>query len=159
MYKVNLKEHLNKEDIISNLNISYSYKNININFINAVKNYTLANNDVKGLEAFFFFEVENKTFNCTPDRITFNQKDYGGLQEIYSISSWREAYKYALELGLADVKLGKQWEVPSFQFYMGDLSNAVSFAEKVPADDPFEVECKWMRTSKDNVKLVAYADH
>lgn len=52
-----LKEHLNKEDIINTMNIKYNYKNIQLPFLNAIKNYTLSNNQVKGLEAFFFFEV------------------------------------------------------------------------------------------------------
>lgn len=56
-YKVQLKDHLNKEDIINTLQIKYNYKNVNINLLNAVKNYTLANSQLKGLEAFFFFEV------------------------------------------------------------------------------------------------------
>ena len=71
-YKTQLKEHLNKEEIINTIQIKYSYKNININFLNAVKNYTLSNNQVKGLEVFFFFEVENKTTTCTPDKIKFD---------------------------------------------------------------------------------------
>lgn len=88
-YKVLLKEHLNKENIIGSANINYSYRNIAMNFVNAVKNYTLVNNQAKGLEAFFLFELENKTTNCTPDKITFNQNDYGGVQEIYSLSTLR----------------------------------------------------------------------
>ena len=151
-----LKEHLNKENIIGSLNIDYSYRNLHLSFLNAVKNYTLANNQVKGLEAFFFFEVENKTKNCTPDRIMFNENDYGGVQEIYSLSSFGEALKYALSLGLADVTLDKKWEVPSFQFYMGDLANAVNYAANFPADDNFSVECKW---DKGNVTLSAYDFH
>lgn len=127
-----------------------------MNFVNAVKNYTLANNQVKGLEAFFFFEVENKTTNCTPDKINFNENDYGGVQEIYSLSSMREALKYAYSLGLADVKLDKKWEVPSFQLYMGDLANAVSYAANFPADDPFTVECTW---DKKDILLTAYDAH
>ncbi len=37
------------------MNIKYDYKNIRLPFINAIKNYTLGNNQTKGLEAFFFF--------------------------------------------------------------------------------------------------------
>jgi|688.fasta_scaffold475953_2 hypothetical protein len=42
-----------------------------------------------------------------------------------------------------DVKLDKKFEVPEFQFYMGDLANAVNYAENFPADDPFDISCKW----------------
>lgn len=138
-----LKDHLNKEDIINTLQIKYSYKNVNINLLNAVKNYTLANNQLKGLEVFFFFEVENKTTKCTPEKIVIDQKEHGGIQEIYAISVFEEALREAAAQGLLTSKLDKKWEAPAFQFYMGDLANSIEYASRFAADDPFAVECKW----------------
>lgn len=41
---------------------------------------------------------------------------------------------------------------------MGDLANSVPHASNFPADDPFEVSCKWVRNNS-NVLLTAYDFH
>jgi hypothetical protein len=38
---------------------------------------------------------------------------------------------------------------------MGDLANAVPYANKYAADEPFDVSCKWSRNK--NVTFQAYA--
>lgn len=40
------------------------------------------------------------------------------------------------------MSIDKQWEVVSFQLFMGDLGNSVSYANTYPASDPFVVSCK-----------------
>mgnify|MGYP001226986020 CR=1 FL=1 len=67
------------------------YRNIKVNFLNVIKNYTLSHNQVKGLEAFFFFEVENKTTNCTPEKFIIDSSKYGGVQEIYALTLFKDA--------------------------------------------------------------------
>jgi hypothetical protein len=50
--------------------------------------------------------------------------------------------KEAIQKGLFDVSLDKSWEVPTFQFYMGDLGNSVIYANYAPSGDSFKVSCK-----------------
>ena len=78
----------------------------------------------------FWFELNNDTQQCAPDQIRFDQKSFGGLQEIYSIISMEETFKFALKQGLYSVGIEKNWQVPMFQFYMGDLSNFIPEAAK-----------------------------
>ena len=56
------------------------------------------------------------------------------MQEWYSMSTLSETFKYALAQGLYNVNLDKNWEVTAFQFYMGDLSNFMSAANKYQPD-------------------------
>jgi hypothetical protein len=44
---------------------------------------------------------------------------------------------------LFNAVLDKKYEVPYFQFYMGDLGNFVEYANKLPAIDPISVECNY----------------
>lgn len=74
-----------------------------------VKEYKLEDKDVKGLEVAYMFEPQNGSGNCTPNTMVYNQKDYGGLQEIYAISAMNDALKLALQKGLADKTLDKSW--------------------------------------------------
>ena len=46
-------------------------------------------------------------------------------------------------MGLVDVALDKKYEVPYFQFFMGDLGNFVDYANKLPAHDPFTITCAY----------------
>lgn len=41
---------------------------------------------------------------------------------------------------------------------MGDLANSVPYANYFPADDPFTVNCKWIRNNS-NVRLIGYDFH
>ena len=56
-YHTILKDHLNKEELVSDKNIRYSYKNINFTFYNHAKNFTIEKNKTQGLNAFFLFEL------------------------------------------------------------------------------------------------------
>ena len=56
---------------------------------------------------------------------------------------------FALEQGLADVRVDKAWEVNTFQFYMGDLGNIFSAAYSYKPDDPFYLDCKWDQNTTD----------
>lgn len=60
-----LETHLNHEQLISNNNITYQYRNITMNFANYAKEFGLSNGNTKGLEAFMLFGLENSTENCT----------------------------------------------------------------------------------------------
>ena len=53
------------------------------------------------------------------------------------MSVLKESLLEAANAGLFNVKLDKKWEVPAFQFYMGDLANTVAYAGNFAADDPF----------------------
>lgn len=140
------------------MTIEYKYNNMGFTFFNVIKNYTLSNSNVKGLEAYFFFEVNSSgKHNCTPDNITYN-KDFGGMQEIYSLTSMRETLLHALDQGLLDVKPDRRWEVSAFQFYMGDLIRAVPEAKKYPPEDRFNVSCKWDKI-RESVSLKQYGLH
>ena len=103
-YTTLLKDHLNNEEVIGTGNINYTYAGISFNYLNVVKEYTLLEPKDKGLTAKFFLELDGHTTDCTPDKIVFN-KDYGGLQEVYSISAIANTFKYAVEKGLYDVDL------------------------------------------------------
>lgn len=72
----------------------------------------------------------------------FDEKEYGGLQEMYTLNSVRAMVKEAISKGLFDVTVDKSWEVPGFQFFMGDLGNSVAYANYAPSADPFVVNCK-----------------
>jgi hypothetical protein len=54
--------------------------------------------------------------------------------------------KEALAKGLYDVTPDRTWEVPSFQFFMGDLGNSVYYANNAPAGDRFNVSCNFDTT-------------
>lgn len=48
----------------------------------------------------------------------------------------RNTYIAAIKNGLFDIKLDKSWESNAFQFYIGDIANAVPYARKFQADLP-----------------------
>ena len=54
-----------------------------------------------------------------------------------------EGWRYAVENGILTTTINKQWEVPTFQMYMGDLANVVEEAKNYPPDDPFYATCSW----------------
>lgn len=89
------------------MNINYKYNNISFDFLNAAKNYSLHFTQDKGLEAFFFFELENNTKQCEEKTISFDQSVRGGLQELYSITSLENVFNYALKEGMFDVTVDK----------------------------------------------------
>lgn len=48
-------------------------------------------------------------------------------------------------MGLFDQVLDKKYEVPYFQFFMGDLGNFIDYANTLPAHDPFTVSCSFSK--------------
>lgn len=66
-----------------------------------------------------------------------------------------ETLRDALRAGLFNVTLDKGWQVPAFQFFMGDLSGAIPAAEKYAPDDAFTAQCGW----EGELKLSAFADN
>ena len=51
-----------------------------------------------------------------------------------SVTTMSETFKYALQMGLYTVALDSKWQVQTFQFYMGDLSNVIPEASKYLPD-------------------------
>lgn len=133
-YKDTLKKHLNSEVIISTLNFNYTFGNLTQNYINAVKDFNLSDSDQKGLAIQFFLEIENFTNNCTENALIFDEKEYGGIQELISMSTLSEAFRSFLTNGGFNVNLDQKWDVDTFQFYMGDLANFVPQANQFMAD-------------------------
>ena len=43
------------------------------------------------------------------------------------------------------------WEIPEFQFYMGDLGNYMNKAKDLIPNKPFEVSCVWNNSLYDIV--------
>jgi hypothetical protein len=56
----------------------------------------------------------------------------------------KNAVLQASAAGLFNADLDKKYEVPYFQFFMGDLGNSVSYADRLPAHDPFTVSCNFV---------------
>ena len=69
----------------------------------------------------------------------------------------QESFKWALENGLYNTQLDKNYEVRSFQFFMGDLSNFVPKALEAQADEPITVSCSWDKSQAPSIS--AYDDH
>lgn len=53
----------------------------------------------------------------------------------------RLTIEQAASKGLFDAMLDKKYEVPFFQFFMGDLGNFVEYADRLPAHDSFDITC------------------
>jgi hypothetical protein len=53
----------------------------------------------------------------------------------------RATVQRAGAMGLFNQVLDKKYEVPYFQFFIGDLGNFVEYANKLPAHDPFTISC------------------
>lgn len=65
------------------------------------------------------------------------------------MSMVRATIERAASMGLFDQVLDKRYEVPFFQFFIGDLGNFVEYANKLPAHDPIAISCAF---SKDRAK-------
>lgn len=57
------------------------------------------------------------------------------------MGSVKATIQRAATMGLFDQVLDRRYEVPQFQFFMGDLGNFVDYANKLPAHDPFTISC------------------
>ena len=92
--------------------------------------------------------------------VDFDEDQYGGLQELYTMSSVRSMFKEAITKGLFDITLDRNWEVPGFQFYMGDLGNFIPYANFLPSIDTFTVRCNYnaSRAAK-SLKILRYEVH
>ena len=67
--------------------------------------------------------------------------------------------KEALYQGLYDRTIDSSWDVPGFQFYMGDLGNFVPYANNAYAMDRFGVQCKFNRTRLNELSIMRYDEH
>lgn len=68
--------------------------------------------------------------------------------------------KEGISKGLFDVNVDSTWEVPNFQFYMGDLGNSVKHANYLPANDRFEINCSCVRDRLEKeLKISRYHEH
>ena len=70
----------------------------------------------------------------------------------------RQMFKYAVSSGLYAAKIDRLWEVPSFQFYMGDLSNVIPEASRYLPDSPFFGSCEWDSANSAPLGFGAYSD-
>ena len=125
-----LDDHLNHENLIRSANISYNYNGIYLQINNYAKDFYLSNGETKGLEVFLIFGLNSSTENCTSLPTKFDEEKYGGIQEVYTFSVVRSMMVAALEKGLFNHVIGYAWDVPSFQFRMGDLGNFFPYANK-----------------------------
>lgn len=55
----------------------------------------------------------------------------------------RSASWYAASKGLFDRKVANDWDTEVFQFYAGDLANAVAKASNFTPNTPIVANCKW----------------
>lgn len=76
------------------------------------------------------------------------------------MSAVRSMYKEGIAKGLFNLTLDRSWEVPGFQFYMGDLGNFVPSANFLPSNDNFTVRCNYneSRAAK-SLKILRYDVH
>lgn len=59
------------------------------------------------------------------------------------MTSLKSVFNDALGSGLFDVTIDNQWQVPAFQFYMGDLTASIPESKSYPSEDPLIVTCKF----------------
>jgi hypothetical protein len=155
-----LTKMLNHEDLVSSTNITYKYGNLTFQLANYAKDFGLYNGQTKGLEVHLLFGLDNYTENCTVLPNEFDEDQYGGLQEVYSFGIVRSLVKEALLKGFFDRVLDKSWDVPGFQFYMGDLGNFVEYANNAPSSDPFTATCKFNQSRMEKeLKISPYDEH
>lgn len=65
----------------------------------------------------------------------------------------------AASMGLFDQVLDKRYEVPFFQFFMGDMGNFVEYANKLPAHDPFTISCAFSKERESELKIMRFDEH
>ena len=119
----------------------------------------MSNVKTKVLEAFFIYGLPTSKENCTVLDKEFDEKEYGGYQEIISFGVLRSMFKEALAQGLYNVSLDSTWDTPGFQLFMGDLGNSVPYANYAPAGDRFNVSCNYDTSRADTVKIARYDEH
>jgi hypothetical protein len=154
-YKAGLEDYLNKEVLLQSKNIVYKYNNFTVTFMNIVYDIGLRNNNsFKGLEFKFNFEVENFTKKCN-NLPTVYDKQYGGLQEYFGLEFMRAAAWYAASNNFFNRKVTNTWDTEVFQFYAGDLSNAVNRAKEFPPNTAIVADCFWNNSSYNINILVA----
>ena len=120
--------------------IPYSYRDFTLSIAHSLANYTIT---PQGLQVSFRFGLQNdgkEQTNCTK-LPSFDESSFGGVQEIITFSSLKFIISQSLSKGLYNVVLDKSWEVPVFQLYMGDLSNALPFANNFDSLTPITITC------------------
>lgn len=139
-YPQKLKAFLNSEKMLAITDIPYSYRDFTLSIAHSLANFTIT---PQGLQVFFKFGLQNdgkEQTNCKK-LPSFDEASFGGVQEIITFSSLKFIISQSLSKGLYNVVLDKSWEVPVFQLYMGDLSNALPFATNFPSLAPITITC------------------
>lgn len=62
-------------------------------------------------------------------------------------------------MGLFNQVLDKKYEVPFFQFFMGDMGNFVEYANKLPAHDPLSISCTFSNERASDLKVRKFDEH
>lgn len=99
------------------------------------------------------FGFESGPQNCTDLPTEFDQESYGGIQEVFSMGIVKTTIQKAINMGLTNAVLDKKYEVPYFQFFMGDLGNFVDYANKLPAHDPINISCAYAADRANELKI------
>ena len=72
------------------------------------------------------------------------------------MGSIRATVQKVATMGLFDQVLDKRYEVPMFQFFMGDMGNFIDYANKLPAHDPFTVSCTFSNERASDLKIMKF---
>ena len=128
-FKVWLKNYLNSDHLFSTKYIPYSFKNISLPLTHEVQNISVSYSE-QGLVAFLTFGLndrEQKDCGVLPQK--YNEKEYGGVVEFFTLNSIKFIVFEAISRGLFNLLLDSTWETNVFQFFMGDLGNVVPYAD------------------------------
>lgn len=75
------------------------------------------------------------------------------------MGSIKATVQRAASMGLFDQVLDKRYEVPFFQFFMGDMGNFVEYANKLPAHDPITISCAFATDRANDLKIMKFDEH
>lgn len=71
----------------------------------------------------------------------------------------RATIERAASQGLFDQALDKNYEVPFFQFFIGDLGNFIDYANKLPAHDPITISCAFSKDRASELETSRFDEH
>lgn len=143
LYAASLKERLNSEDIINSANVVYNYnRTLNLTYVNEVYYLSLYDDggSESGLKYQYLFELENYMQGCN---VLPLQPDpaFGGVQELIGLEVFRATFLYGLKAGIFNTVLDQKWENSVFQFYVGDIANAIDELSSLPPNKPVTGAC------------------
>lgn len=79
---------------------------------------------------------------------------YGGHQSYMNIALLKETARYALHNGFFDVILSQQdWQSRAFQFYVGDLVEAIPVLKTLPPMTKVTGKCKALEDTSYNISV------